>query len=204
MQYWGKSPIMVRFPTLGKCIISYQEVLCSLLKNVNHQADEAVLCNHSINRQLLRISVLAGRLCFGVLWNFCLSLNCDSWVVEGKLFFWICLVISSLLSVTLTLALVHWQNIRSFCFIHTFFSSSCFHLLWEVWRAKYEAPHIRKSVPCELLLLGYIILQMAQRKKWNQPWKNEGSYWGYEEQGNGQLQSIQSFQCTTNDTRVLC
>ena len=67
MQYWGKSPIMVRFPTLGKCIISYQEVLCSLLKNVNHQADEAVLCNHSINRQLLRISVLAGRLCFGVL-----------------------------------------------------------------------------------------------------------------------------------------
>jgi len=29
------------------------------------------------------------------------------------------------------------------------------------------ASHIRKSVPCELLLLGYIILQMAQRKKWN-------------------------------------
>jgi len=30
-----------------------------------------------------------------------------------------------------------------------------------------RAPHIRKSVPCELLLLGYIILQMAQRKKWD-------------------------------------
>jgi len=29
------------------------------------------------------------------------------------------------------------------------------------------APHIRKSVPCELLLLGYIILRMAQRKKWD-------------------------------------
>ena len=27
--------------------------------------------------------------------------------------------------------------------------------------------HIRKSVPCELYLLGYIILQMAQRKKWD-------------------------------------
>jgi len=30
-----------------------------------------------------------------------------------------------------------------------------------------RAPHIRKSVPCELYLLGYIILQMAQRKKWD-------------------------------------
>jgi len=28
-------------------------------------------------------------------------------------------------------------------------------------------PNIRKSVPCELFLLGYIILQMAQRKKWD-------------------------------------
>jgi len=28
------------------------------------------------------------------------------------------------------------------------------------------APHIRKSLPSELLLLGYIILQMAQTKKW--------------------------------------
>ena len=27
-----------------------------------------------------------------------------------------------------------------------------------------------------------------------------GSYWGYKEQGNGQLQSIQSFQRTTNNT----
>ena len=44
---------------MGRCIISYQEVLSSLLKNVNHQADrEAVLCNHSINGQLLRTSVL--------------------------------------------------------------------------------------------------------------------------------------------------
>jgi len=32
----GKSPIMGRFPYLGKCIISYQEVLRSVLKNINH------------------------------------------------------------------------------------------------------------------------------------------------------------------------
>jgi hypothetical protein len=81
--YRGKSPNM------GRCIISYQEVLSSLLKNGNHQADEALLCNHSTNSQLLWTSVLSGHLCFGALWNFCLSLNCDSWAVEGKLFFWI-------------------------------------------------------------------------------------------------------------------
>jgi len=63
----GKSPNMGRCPNKGRCIISYQELLCSLLKNVNHQADEAVLCNHSINGQLLRTSVLIGRLCFGAL-----------------------------------------------------------------------------------------------------------------------------------------
>ena len=54
-------------PNMGRCIISYQEVLSSLLKNVNHQADEAGSCNHNINGQLLRISVLTGRLCFGAL-----------------------------------------------------------------------------------------------------------------------------------------
>ena len=59
--YWGKLRNMVR------CITSYQEVLNSLLTNVNHQADEAVLCNHSINGQLLSTSVLTGRLCFGAL-----------------------------------------------------------------------------------------------------------------------------------------
>jgi len=32
------------------------------------------------------------------------------------------------------------------------------------------------------------------------PRKNEDSYLGYKEQGNGQLQSIQSFQRTTNTT----
>jgi hypothetical protein len=30
-----KSPIMGRFPNMGRCIISYQEVLRPLLKNVN-------------------------------------------------------------------------------------------------------------------------------------------------------------------------
>jgi hypothetical protein len=52
---------------MGRCIISYQEVLRSLLKNVNHQADEALLCNHNINGQLFRTSVLTGRLCFGAM-----------------------------------------------------------------------------------------------------------------------------------------
>jgi len=55
---------MGRFPDMGRCIISYQEVLSYLLKNVNHQADKAVICNHSINSQLLRTSVLTGHLCF--------------------------------------------------------------------------------------------------------------------------------------------
>jgi len=50
-----------------RCTISYQEVLRSLLKNVNDQAHEAVLSNHNINGQLLRTSVLTGRLCFGAL-----------------------------------------------------------------------------------------------------------------------------------------
>ena len=55
---------MGKCPNKGRCIISYQEVLSSLLKNVNHQAYEAVLCNHNKNGQLLRTSVLTGRLCF--------------------------------------------------------------------------------------------------------------------------------------------
>jgi len=54
-------------PNMGRCIISYQEVLQSLLKNVSDQGHEAVLCNQSINGQLLRTSVLTGCLCFGVL-----------------------------------------------------------------------------------------------------------------------------------------
>jgi len=54
-------------PNMGRCIFSYQEVLRSLLKNENDQAHEAVLCNQSINGQLLRTSVLTGRLCFGAL-----------------------------------------------------------------------------------------------------------------------------------------
>ena len=64
----GKLPNIGRFPNMGRCIISYQKVLHSLLKNVNHQVDEAVLCNRSINGQLLRTLVLTGRLCFDVLY----------------------------------------------------------------------------------------------------------------------------------------
>ena len=63
----GKSPNVGRFPNTGRCIISYQEMLSSLLRNVNRQADEAGPCNHSINGQLLRTFVLTGLLCFGAL-----------------------------------------------------------------------------------------------------------------------------------------
>jgi len=52
---------------MKRCIILYQEALRSLLKNINHQARETVLCNHSINGQLLTTSVPSGRLCFGAL-----------------------------------------------------------------------------------------------------------------------------------------
>jgi hypothetical protein len=52
---------------MWRCSISYQEVLSSLVKNVNHQADEALLCNHSISGHLLRTSVLSRRLNFGAL-----------------------------------------------------------------------------------------------------------------------------------------
>ena len=69
---------MGRFPNMARCIISYEEVLCSEVKNVNHQADEDILSNHNISGQLLITSVLTGRLCFDALRNFCLSLNCDS------------------------------------------------------------------------------------------------------------------------------
>ena len=58
--YTEKLPNMGRFPNMGRCIISYQEALRSLLKNVNHQAHEAVLCNHRKNGQLFRTSVLSG------------------------------------------------------------------------------------------------------------------------------------------------
>ena len=37
-----------------------------------------------------------------------------------------------------------------------------------------------------------------------EPRKNVGSYWGYEEQGKVQLQSVQSFQLTTSNTSALC
>jgi hypothetical protein len=58
---------MGRFPNLGKCIISYQVVLRSVLKNVNHEADVVIDCNRITNGQLLKTSVLSGCLCFGAL-----------------------------------------------------------------------------------------------------------------------------------------
>jgi hypothetical protein len=52
---------------MGRCIISYQEVLRSVLKNENHYAEEIINCYHKKKGQLLKTSVLAGCLCFGVL-----------------------------------------------------------------------------------------------------------------------------------------
>ena len=45
---------------MEKCIISYLEVLRSVLKNVNHLADEVTKCtgNHIMNSHLLKTSVL--------------------------------------------------------------------------------------------------------------------------------------------------
>jgi len=54
-------------PNMGRCIISYQEVLRCLLKNVNDQAHEAVLFNQIINGQFLATSVWTGRIYFGAL-----------------------------------------------------------------------------------------------------------------------------------------
>ena len=56
---------------MGRCIISYQEVLTSLLKNVNHQADEAGPCNQNICKlwclcsNCLFIDQIKIFLCFG-------------------------------------------------------------------------------------------------------------------------------------------
>jgi hypothetical protein len=85
-KYRENLPIMGKFPNLGRCIISHQEVLRSVLKNVNHQADEVISFNHRINGQLLKTPYWLG-VCSGALWNFCLSLNCDSWPVKNNLFF---------------------------------------------------------------------------------------------------------------------
>jgi len=52
---------------MGRCIISYHEVLSFLLKNVNHNADEVINCDHITNGQLFKSSVLTGCLSFGAM-----------------------------------------------------------------------------------------------------------------------------------------
>ena len=47
------------------------------------------------------------------------------------------------------------------------FSSTRFPLLWGDLKSLILGFHIRKSVPCELFLLGYIILQMTRKKNWD-------------------------------------
>ena len=137
---------------MGRCIISYQDVLCSLPKNVNHQADEAVLCNHSIDGQLLRTSVLTGRLCFGALWNFCLSLNCDSWPVEGMLFFRISLVLSSLLSVILKTCFGSFVHILGHSVLFTHFLK---HLFAPIM-GRFDEPNMGLPILGSQYLVNYI------------------------------------------------
>jgi 5'(3')-deoxyribonucleotidase len=48
-----------------QCIISYQQVLRSVLQNVNLYADDVINSHHIINGQELKNSVLAVCLCFG-------------------------------------------------------------------------------------------------------------------------------------------
>jgi hypothetical protein len=52
---------------MGRCIISYQGVLRSVLKNVNHYADEVINYNHTTHGQLPKTSVLSGCLSFGAM-----------------------------------------------------------------------------------------------------------------------------------------
>jgi len=141
-------------PNMGRCIISYQDVLSSLLKNVNYQADEAGPCNHSISGQLLRTSVLTGRLCFGALWNFCLSLNCDSWAAEGKLFF--LNYFGAKFSIKGNLKHLLWFIGRILC-PSVLFTHYLDHLFAPIM-GRFDEPNmglpILGTVLCELLLLG--------------------------------------------------
>ena len=51
-------------------------------------------------------------------------------------------------------------------------------------------PHIGKSVYCELFLLGYRILQMAQRKKWD----SESMKAAIEAMRNTEMRSYKAFR----------
>ena len=89
----------------------------------------------------------------------------------------------------------------SFCFIHPFSRAPVCAYYGEVWWAKYGAPHIRNSTSYIIASELYNITDASKGEMG--PRKNEGSYWGYKEQRNGQLQIIQIFQRTTNNTRAL-
>ena len=60
------SPIMGKFSNMGRCIIPYQEVLRSELKNVIIKQTRFLL-NHIVNGQLLKSSVRNFCLSFGAL-----------------------------------------------------------------------------------------------------------------------------------------
>jgi len=63
-------------------------------------------------------------------------------------------------------------------------------------------PHIRKSVPCELLLLGYIILQMAQ-KKWD-PERMKKAIEAVRNKEMGSCKASRVFNVPQTNTRALC
>jgi len=64
------------------------------------------------------------------------------------------------------------------------------------------APHVRKSVDCELLLLGYIKLQMAGRENWD----HERLKVAIETIRSKQMGSdrVRSVQRAANSTAVMC
>jgi hypothetical protein len=88
--------------------------LCKSLSRLSYQ-----LQTHK--RSVAQHSVLSGRLCFGAMWNFCLSLNCDTYSIEGQLFFLISLVLRSLISVILNPCFYFIRRkFRTFGFIRPF------------------------------------------------------------------------------------
>jgi len=70
-----------------------------------------------------------------------------------------------------------------------------------------EEPNMELPILGSQYLVNYwfwIIWYYRTLKEKNGTPKDEGNYWGYKEQGNGQLQNVQSFQRTTNNSTALC
>ena len=73
---------------------------------------------------------------------------------------------------------------------------------------RFEEPNMGLPILGSQYLVNYITSGLCNitddSKEKMEPRKDEGSYWGNEEQGTGQLHSVQSFQLPTNNTTELC